>query len=723
MRALRVVFLAVLCLCLFCACGELSPLDPDHAPDYVDKSVLIALLDELDSIPKTLDQTTVVNAYAAVRDSSSVSQKDVDAAVAVLKELRETILSSTVAFIDSGIARHVREALNKSSSDPVTVRECFALTELDCTYREGVDTRIRVAYDLRYFPNLTSLRMDGNALKTLDGFIYLKKLEILSLAGNPVCGVPLASNGAVEPASLSVLGKMPLKYLDVSCDEVSLSVYRLPSLPNLTYLNVSGATIVSLNGVGSLFPKLESFIASRASITDASDLAACKNLTLLNFTDSFVPDLTFLRAMESLSTLLLDGVQISDPSCLTGLAPLDLLSCSGCGITEISWLAGVTSATEIDLSHNKIKAIPADASVAYQIYSLDLSENSLSKEFVMRSNLALVCILDLSGNNLTSVKLLNDGPHSLIELDLSDNPKLASFDPGFTDGTLNTLDCSGCAFKTFRLTLPGLKTLVLSDNPITKLFLDLPDLTSLEANISATFRGNISFALPSLRSLTMTEKFTCSVDLLENMPCLESIAIHMSGVKEESLVKLTTLTDVSLYAADETELSVISALPNLKNLKVCSTASVKAPVLNGLTTLESLTFDGCSALKDLSGITDLPALTHLTVIGGSLSEPVLAGLPQLISLTLSDCDLSDLSGISSLESLTFLSVEKNGLQNVVIPDLPRLNYLDLHGNALPSYNSAIFSMTVGTVDVSGNPDSIYSSICTYPETITVINQR
>ena len=111
MRALRVVFLAVLCLCLFCACGELSPLDPDHAPDYVDKSVLIALLDELDSIPKTLDQTTVVNAYAAVRDSSSVSQKDVDAAVAVLKELRETILSSTVAFIDSGIARHVREAL------------------------------------------------------------------------------------------------------------------------------------------------------------------------------------------------------------------------------------------------------------------------------------------------------------------------------------------------------------------------------------------------------------------------------------------------------------------------------------------------------------------------------------------------------------------------------------------------------------------------------------
>ena len=723
MRALRVVFLAVLCLCLFCACGELSPLDPDHAPDYVDKSVLIALLDELDSIPKTLDQTTVVNAYAAVRDSSSVSQKDVDAAVAVLKELRETILSSTVAFIDSGIARHVREALNKSSSDPVTVRECFALTELDCTYREGVDTRIRVAYDLRYFPNLTSLRMDGNALKTLDGFIYLKKLEILSLAGNPVCGVPLASNGAVEPASLSVLGKMPLKYLDVSCDEVSLSVYRLPSLPNLTYLNVSGATIVSLNGVGSLFPKLESFIASRASITDASDLASCKNLMLLNFTDSFVPDLTFLRAMESLSTLLLDGVQISDPSCLTGLAPLDLLSCSGCGITEISWLAGVTSATEIDLSHNKIKAIPADASVAYQIYSLDLSENSLSKEFVMRSNLALVCILDLSGNNLTSVKLLNDGPHSLIELDLSDNPKLASFDPGFTDGTLNALDCSGCAFKTFRLTLPGLKTLVISDNPITKLFLDLPDLTSLEANISATFRGNISFALPSLRSLTMTEKFTCSVDLLANMPCLESIAIHMSGVKEESLVKLTTLTDVSLYAADETELSVISALPNLKNLKVCSTASVKAPVLNGLTTLESLTFDGCSALKDLSGITDLPALTHLTVIGGSLSEPVLAGLPQLTSLTLSDCDLSDLSGISSLESLTFLSVEKNGLQNVVIPDLPRLNYLDLHGNALPSYNSAIFSMTVGTVDVSGNPDSIYSSICTYPETITVINQR
>ncbi|MBQ1216604.1 MAG: hypothetical protein IIX85_01440 [Clostridia bacterium] len=723
MKVLRAVFLAVLCLCIFCACAELSPLDPDLAPDYVDKSVLIALLDELDSIPKTLDQTTVVNAYAAVRDSSSVSQKDVDAAVAVLKELRETILSSTVAFIDSGIARHVREALNKSSSDPVTVRECFALTELDCTYREGVDTRIRVAYDLRYFPNLTSLRMDGNALKTLDGFIYLKKLEILSLAGNPVCGVPLASNGTVEPASLSVLGKMPLKYLDVSCDEVSLSVYRLPSLPNLTYLNVSGATIVSLNGVGSLFPKLESFIASRASITDASDLASCKNLMLLNFTDSFVPDLTFLRAMESLSTLLLDGVQISDPSCLTGLAPLDLLSCSGCGITEISWLAGVTSATEIDLSHNKIKAIPADASVAYQIYSLDLSENSLSKEFVMRSNLALVCILDLSGNNLTSVKLLNDGPHSLIELDLSDNPKLASFDPGFTDGTLNTLDCSGCAFKTFRLTLPGLKTLVLSDNPITKLFLDLPDLTSLEANISATFRGNISFALPSLRSLTMTEKFTCSVDLLENMPCLESIAIHMSGVKEESLVKLTTLTDVSLYAADETELSVISALPNLKNLKVCSTASVKAPVLNGLTTLESLTFDGCSALKDLSGITDLPALTHLTVIGGSLSEPVLAGLPQLISLTLSDCDLSDLSGISSLESLTFLSVEKNGLQNVVIPDLPRLNYLDLHGNALPSYNSAIFSMTVGTVDVSGNPDSIYSSICTYPETITVINQR
>lgn len=723
MKILRVILLEALCLCLLCACGELSPLDPDNAPDYVDKSVLIALLDELDSIPKTLDQTTVVNAYAAVKDSSSVSQKDVDAAVAVLKELRETIFSATVSFIDSGVSRHVRETLGKAPSDPVTVRECFSLSKLDCTYREGIDTRIQVAYDLRYFPNLTELRMDGNALKTLDGFIYLKKLEILSLAGNPVCGVPLAANGAAEPASLAVLGKMPLKYLDVSCDGVSLSVYRLPSLPYLTYLNVSGTTVVSLNGVGSLFPKLESFIASRTSISDASDLSACKNLTHLNLTDSLVPDLSFLRSLENLSTLLLDGVPISDPSCLTGLAPLDLLSCSGCGITEISWLAGVTSANEVDLSHNKIKAFPSDASDAYQIYSLDLSENSLSKAFVMRSNLALVRVLDLSGNNLTSVELLNDGPHSLIELDLSDNPKLASFDSGFTVGTLATLDCSGCAFKTFRLALPGLKTLVLSDNPITNLFLDLPDLTSLEANVSASFRGNISFALPSLRSLTMIEKFTCSVDLLANMPCLESIAIHMSGVKEESLVKLTTLTDVSLYAADETELSVISALPNLKNLKVCSTASVKAPVLNGLTTLESLTFDGCSALKDLSGITNLPALTHLTVIGGSLSDPVLAGLPQLTSLTLSDCDLSDLSGISSLASLTFLSVEKNGLQNVVIPDLPRLNYLDLRGNALPSYNSAIFSMTVGTVDVSGNPDSIYSSICTYPETITVITQQ
>ena len=150
----------------------------------VDKTALISLLEDFEKIPKTIDQATLISAYIQIRDNENATQKEVSQAVNGLKELRDTIYATPMSFIDGGLEPHVRKALGFDSDTMITIGDCLGLTELDCSYGEE-DTKIRVSYDFRYFPNLTVLDLSGNGVEDLSGFAYLSDLVKLDLSDNP----------------------------------------------------------------------------------------------------------------------------------------------------------------------------------------------------------------------------------------------------------------------------------------------------------------------------------------------------------------------------------------------------------------------------------------------------------------------------------------------------------------------------------------------------------
>ena len=127
--------------------------------------------------------------------------------------------------------------------------------------------------------------------------------------------------------------------------------------------------------------------------------------------------------------------------------------------------------------------------------------------------------------------------------------------------------------------------------------------------------------------------------------------------------------------------------------------------LKYMTYLESLTLSG----RNMSNLNGLTELNHLKTLNLSTcrfpanSIALIAGLPALQELNLSDCGLSTISGLDAAQRLTSLDLSSNTIRNLEpLTELTSLTELHLQHNAVTDL-TVLGSLTkLETLDVSYN---------------------
>ena len=136
--------------------------------------------------------------------------------------------------------------------------------------------------------------------------------------------------------------------------------------------------------------------------------------------------------------------------------------------------------------------------------------------------------------------------------------------------------------------------------------------------------------------------------------------------------------------------------------------------------LLSVSFRDCAKLADLSGLSIFTTLESISVEGGTLPAPQVSGLPNLKTLALNRCGVGDLSLVNGLPALESLSLVGNDLASVSVVGFSQLRNLDLSNNRIASSENLVLDLTKGTLNLSGNSESLYESLPSLPAAVTVI---
>lgn len=222
-------------------------------------------------------------------------------------------------------------------------------------------------------PPLESLDLSSNIISVIPPFIsILKHLRSLQLARNQLTALP------------AELSSLPLTELNID----SNYVYELPSLPHLEKLSWRS------NGLKA-------------------------GLLTLNYRN-IIPTLSNAPKLTDLD--LSGNVFDQPPLSVIALAPgLKTLSLSSCSISTISGeeMAKFTSLTYLDLSSNRLKAIPAEMITTSPLLHLDLSDNQLASLPIPINPLAAsLTWLSLSKNQLKTLPIRL--PHTTDPLEQSE---------------------------------------------------------------------------------------------------------------------------------------------------------------------------------------------------------------------------------------------------------------------------------------------------------------
>ncbi len=147
-------------------------------------------------------------------------------------------------------------------------------------------------------------------------------------------------------------------------------------------------------------------------------LSKFKHLQLLHLFRTGLTDISFLQGLSHLSSLNLRDNEITDISVLQGLSNLKKLDLSYNKPTDISFLQGLSHLSSLNLRHNEITDISFLQGLSH-LSSLNLSDNEII-DFSFLQSLSNLTNLNLSRNKITDISFLQ-GLKNLTTLDLIDN--------------------------------------------------------------------------------------------------------------------------------------------------------------------------------------------------------------------------------------------------------------------------------------------------------------
>lgn len=141
-----------------------------------------------------------------------------------------------------------------------------------------------------------------------------------------------------------------------------------------------------------------------------------------------------------------------------------------------------------------------------------------------------------------------------------------------------------------------------------------------------------------------------------------------------------------LLKVDESHILYSNELWSITELRVPKDATTLSD-LNWMPFLQKLTIQGAT-VENLSSLTPLSSLETLVISNISVAAQdlqIIANLPKLTSLTMTDCKLSGITELSGAAGLTHLDLSSNTIRDLsALGTMPYLQSVDLSHNALDS---------------------------------------
>jgi len=622
---------------------------------------------------------------------------------------------------DAVLENKVREALGKPDGD-ITPEDAASLDWLDADQKEDApdQDRIHDISALRYFVNLTGLKLNSNAIQDISALAGLTKLRELWLLGNRL--------DSLEPlGSLTGLVKLGI---DSGFRELGF----LADMPNLEELRVDACR--ELPVALPQLKKLRIFCSLGGELTDISLLAQIPTLETVDVSWNMISDLTPLTGL-SLVDLYLQGNPIEDYTPIRDIYPKllgkdfefyelkqpenpDVVITFPDPVMEQKVRAAMDKAegditagdaakiTKLEIGNEWSQQIPQEIQVTnlqgieyfINLRELNAGFNTIS-DISALSTLTQLKDLNLGGNAVNDISVLsaltNLEKVTLYGGNFKDISPIAGlsmlkslhlggiqvYDISLLAG-LTQLDClymGGCGIDDISplAGMTNMYSLELSDNYISDLsaLAGMTNLAILKLNNNPIQDYSpIQDIYPKLREKDFEygQVFDIPLPLKPDQPeepipisdaGLEAILREITGVKDGAMThrdacritKIAGSTDAMWQSVSD--IAALGYCLNLEGLTIYGSKVSDLTPLSGLTRLSVLVIDD-SPVSDLTPLMGMEGLGYLELRGNQIKDVTpLKTLTQLTGLDVSYNQIADLSPLYGLDKLHVLRINHN----------------------------------------------------------------
>lgn len=376
-----------------------------------------------------------------------------------------------------------------------------------------------------------------------------------------------------------------------------------------------------------------------------------------------IDSLGYSKIFVYVKDLNLDHNQIKNLKSLSGFTNLNSLSLGYNYIYDISSLPVIPGLTEISLNGNYLQNT-GNLNEFSKLEVINLSNNSNNINIDNLADLKNLRELNLNGTpvenytilkKMTSLRSLSIASHGLKKIEeLPILPQLEEID--LSNNALGT-----SKFKTlskFRY-FSGLKTLILSGNQITNLYI----LTSYDKNnendtVVPVNKDNLISIFSSLENLNVSSNNITDIRPLIYYNNLKSLDLSNNTVYELSTLEyLTKLEHLNIYNTGTQSFDNLSMLTRLKELNISSNYIVDISKISNLKQLEVLKAGYCG-IGNPAPLSELSLLKELYLNNNEIHDlSFIVNMKSLRILNLANNSITDFSPLYQLKGLEYLYLD------------------------------------------------------------------
>ncbi len=340
----------------------------------------------------------------------------------------------------------LREQLYIPRTDSLRTSDLWEMESLK------VPTEVTTLEDLKHFPALTELDVQGCNIEDYTPLTYVPTLEILNLTGNLVSSETLDHIGQLVNlkelylsgcgiSGISSLGTLTaLEVLDLSDNSIR-DISALTPMKALVKLNLRSNAISSLEALSGL-ATLREFNISYNSISSLAPLQQSMHMQILHAEQNKLLSVGALGHMADLGVLVVSGNELEDISALINCTRLTELRVDNNFLTSIDCIGKMPLLTYLDCSYNQIASIPELDPMSHlqQFYA----SNNLLTSVASLAGLPELTYVNVDYNEeIEDIQVLS-GCHLLVQVNafgthvkevqlLTDYGVIVNFDPSFAD--------------------------------------------------------------------------------------------------------------------------------------------------------------------------------------------------------------------------------------------------------------------------------------------------